>query len=151
MIPEDIKKRKQGGRPAAHSLVVTQEEYDWAAKKFSRKAELVPTVKRASAKLKEGILSINDKLANPADLTSKDGVMAVKLSRDELQVLIEMLHHEQDALANKILPEYARRAPDSPRFQEAKDRYTLLSKLKAKAEGIFNAGSHRIGNKPSKV
>lgn len=146
MIPEDLKKPKKGGRPAAHSIMLDQDEFDWAQRNLAKKALLVPIAKDSSKKLRECILSLNDKLVIPPGSLLGEG-HAVKMSRDELQVFNELVTRAVQALRDKVLPEYAKRHTTSQRQVEAFATYSMLLDLEAKGKRIYDEGSHRRGNR----
>lgn len=147
MIPEDLKRPKKGGRPSDHSIMLDEDELDWITSTFARKAALIPQAKKSPKKLKDCILSVNDKLAIPgaADVS---GRYALKLSRDELQVLNQLVKSTTTLLQDKILPEYAKRHEGHPRQVEAFATYSMLLDLQEKGERIYDNGSHRRGNSP---
>lgn len=144
MIPEDLKPQPKGGRPASHSLFLTKEEYDWLQVQF-RKRALNVALSKGPRKVQNAVISIDDKLAVPPPPLA--GKYAVKMSREELQVLNMIVTNTVEALRGKIIPEYTDRAPDSPRMVEAMATLVLLLELKQKGDSVYDAGSLRRGNR----
>lgn len=144
-IPNDLKPKnlqQRGGRPAAHSLIITQPEFDWLYKAYTKRAALIPSAKKATTKLKKSIVSTLTKLEDM--LPFKEELL---LNRDELQVLIHISQMQLKGLVDIILPEYERRHVKSVRAEEARELARTLTRLVAKGELIYDAGSHRRGNR----
>ena len=144
MIPEDLKKNKQPGRPANHSLLVTEAEFTWLYAQVSKRA--VANKASSSQKVARALESLYDKLIMPAAATPPNEGFVIKLTRDELQVINLIVGNTVKGLRERIIPEYAKRAPTSPRMGEATLLLLMLVDLEAKGRRIYDQGSHRRGN-----
>ena len=145
MIPEDLKKNKAGGRPSNHSLLISEDEYQWLYAQVSKRSAR-PVSPKESAKVRSNLESLYDKLILPAAATSPNEGYVLKLNRDELQVINAIVGNTVKSLRDVIIPEYAKRASNSPRLVEAYQTLTMLTELHAKGTRIYAAGSHRRGN-----
>lgn len=142
MIPEDLKKNKAGGRPSNHSLLVSEDEYTWIYDQVKKRV----SIKGGSDKVRRNLDSLHDKLVIPVAATPPNEGFALKLTRDELQVVNTVVGNTITSLRDKVIPEYARRFPNSPRMMEAMQQLLLLTELHNKGTRIYAAGSHRRGN-----
>jgi len=144
MIPEDMKRPKAGGRPSNHSLLLTEPEFLWLCSTLNKRQVMLAKVKGGSQKTRAAIDSIADKLVIP--VPSKKDSFVVKLSRDELQVVNSIISNTVAAFNTTVLPEYEKRAADSPRHTEARNTVAMLTELLNKGTKVYEAGSHRRGN-----
>jgi hypothetical protein len=146
MIPEDLKKPKGGGRPSHHSLLLTESEYNWCRDQLRKRASMVKDVK-SSKKVKNGIASLDDKFTIPVPATPPLEGFVVKMSRDELQVLNQIVSNTVTGIRDKVLPEYGERfSLQHPRALQAMATMVMLLGLMDKGMRIYDSGSHRRGN-----
>ena len=127
MIPEDLKKPKQGGRPSQHSLLLTLAEYLWCQRKVGRKASQVPAATKSSPALKKLILSLDDKFSVAADQDDK-GRIPMKLSKQEVEVLHKLAANESAALYSAVARMAAEKT-QGPRMAQAQESIALLAAL----------------------
>lgn len=143
-IPQDLKPEKRGGAAALHGLLIDELEFQFLYATYLKREALLPQAKKASKKLKQGIKSTLSKLEEQYTI---ERPLHLKLSREELQILLEITR-QQLAAMTKIVEEYQRRNIISPRRQEAEQLLKTLNRLEAKGFVVYEAGGHRRGNTP---
>lgn len=142
-IPQDLKPEKRGGASSLHSLSVNESEYQFLYNTYLKREALLPQAKKASKKLKQAIKSTLSKLEEQFTI---ERPMSLKLAREELQIVIEIVN-QQLAAMTKVVEAYEQRRIVSSRRNDAIKLLETLKELAIKAERIYDAGSHRRGNR----
>lgn len=131
MIPDDLKKPKEGGRPSNHSILLTEDQFEWMQHNVE---SLVYHYEKDNSrpKVKKLLGDLETKLASHMTPHSSDvsGRIAVKTNKDEVHLLLSMVQKSLDALKLAI-GEYGRRGlTKNERYQQAVTRNQSLEDLK---------------------